>query len=251
MNRSIRRRIGGNRYLLFSLAAAFVLLLFSQQRAFAAIRNPNHEYESRLLTRGEVVSTIVTSFQLAERESSFLTSCQNHLDECFFVFSAMSDFDGIAFEPFLSLYPDVTPNSRFYHDINVASMLGLVHGYLQEEDTPFRPEIVMSRIQALKIVLGASDLMDWEERFEVSEEETVHSTPYLDEALTYEENWWYNRYLNFAFEHGITPKIDYFRPDEIITVGELNEMIQKAQMASKGIDDQLQSQAFAIRNPGA
>ena len=250
MSRTVRR-IGGNRFLLFSLVLAFAMLLFPQQQVFAAMRGADHEYETLLLTLGEVVSTVVTSFYLAKQKSSFLTSCKSQLDQCFFVFSAMSNFDGIAFEPFLSLYPDVTPKTRFYHDINVASMLGLIHGYLNDESTPFRPEIVMSRIQALKIVLGAADLMDWEEKFEVDMVEIGHDTPYLDEALTYEENWWYNRYLNFAYQHDIAPKTDYFRPDDVITVGELNEMIHNAQMASESSEGQLQSQAFAISNSGA
>lgn len=244
-------RIGGNRFLFAILAASFTVLFTAQQAFATTMRVADHEYEARLLTRGEVVSTVVTSFDLAERESSFLTSCKSQLDQCFFVFSAMSDFDGIAFEPFLSLYPDVTPKTRFYHDINVASMLGLIHGYLNDDSTPFRPEIVMSRIQALKIVLGAADLMEWEEKFEVNMAEIGHETPYLDTSLTYDENWWYNRYLNFAYEHDIAPKTDYFRPDDIVTVGELSEFIQKAQMASESKKGQLQSQAFAISNSGA
>jgi len=186
------------------------------------------EYPSRLLTRGEAVFRIVETFELGQTKESFLTACYEQPDECFFVFSAMSDFDDIAFEPFLKLYPDVNQKYRYYEAINTASMLGLIHGYLEEDRTPFKPELVMSRIQALKVVLGAADVLRWKEHFELTEEELSAPPVYADIPLQDPENWWYNRYLSFSAEHGITSESDFFRPDEPITVAELKEIMNTA-----------------------
>lgn len=193
------------------------------------------EYPERVLTRGEVVHRIVDSFDLGRREKSFLGACKEHPHDCFFVFSAMSDYDDIVFEPFLKLYPDVSQKSRYYEAINTASMLGLVHGFLNEKETPFKPEIVMTRIQALKITLGAADLISWKERFELSGAEMTQSTPYVDSVLSTPEAWWYNRYLNFAYDEGIIPKTDFFRPDEPIRFEELQEMINNTLAYSEAL----------------
>lgn len=199
---------------------AFLALFRTNPLALA-----REEYAERVMTRGEVVQRIVDAFNIGQREESFLGACREQPHECFFVFSAMSDYDDISFEPFFRLYPDVNEKSRYYEAITTASMLGLVHGYLHEEDTPFKPEVVMTRIQALKIALGASDLMGWKDHFELSEEELTMSTPYVDMALSTPENWWYKRYLNFANETGIIPDDEFFRPDDPVTFEELEEIL--------------------------
>lgn len=184
--------------------------------------NP-HEYPERMLSRGEAVDRIVKTFELKKNYSSFISKCLINADDCFFVFAAMSDFEGISFNP-LTLYPDVNPKNRYYDSINVASMLSLVHGYLEQDTTPFKPEIVISRIQALKVVIGAAELMKWKEKFELNE---AQISLFDDIAADDDEKWWYPRYANFAKEIGIVPDEGAFRPDEPIKLQELKDMMDK------------------------
>jgi hypothetical protein len=181
-------------------------------------------HPERMLTRGEAVHRIVESFQIRNNYSSFIAKCLINTDECFFVFAAMSDFDGISFNP-LKLYPDVYPNYRYYDAINVASILGLVHGYIYEENTPFKPEIVMTRIQALKVVLGAGEILKWKDKFEITPETT---SSFIDIDPGDPERWWYARYANYAALNGIIRDESYFRPDEIIRLHELTALIEQA-----------------------
>ncbi len=207
--------------------ALFVFLTFSKE-----IFAKEGDYATKVLGRGEVVSRVVEFFELKEKKRSSISECLSRSDECFFVFAAMSDFDGIGFSP-LTLYPDVKPQSRYYDDINVASMLGLVHGYLGEYSTPFKPELVMTRIQSLKLVLGASELVQWLEQFELTE---IEATTFGD--VSGPGQWWYPRYLNFALKAGILEEGSTFRPDEAITVAELEAMMQStARYLESGHDD--------------
>ena len=184
------------------------------------------ERQDRILTRGEAVDRIVVSFDLKATKKAYLADCMANADECFFVFAAMSDFDGIAFEP-LTLYPDLYENLRYYNSIMTASALGLVHGYLEDEGTPFKPEVAITRVQALKIVLGAADLMRWKEKFEL-EDLPVENVIFEDVNGNDPDMWWYPRYINFALEADIvikTAENELFRPDDLITVGELADFI--------------------------
>lgn len=181
-----------------------------------------NDYPSKVMTRGEAVNRIVEAFELKTEKSAYIADCMAHADECFFVFSAMSDFDGITFQP-LRLYPDVNEHFRYYDVINIASMLGLVHGYLNEESTPFKPEHVITRIQALKIVLAASDLIHWKEKFEL--EGDPLSLPFNDVDANDPAMWWYPRYLATALDKGIIDESEEFRPNEPITLSELAEMV--------------------------
>lgn len=181
--------------------------------------------------RGEGVDIVIDSFDLMHKKSKFISSCLEHVHECFFVFSAISDFDGITLGNTIGdliLYPDVHWRVRYFSSINIASMLGLVHGYVGDDQTPFHPESAITRIQALKVVLGAGELVSWKEKFELDENEAV---PYEDEAFNYEYSWWYPRYLNFALDEDIISEERYFRPGEPITEGELRDMIARAQRA--------------------
>jgi len=182
-----------------------------------------NDYPTKVLTRGEAVNRIVEAFNLKTSKKAYIADCLAHADECFFVFSAMSDFDDISFQP-LKLYPDVNENFRYYDSINIASMLGLVHGYLDEEKTPFKPEIVISRIQALKIVLAASDTMRWKEKFEL-ESLPKEISPFADVDADNPGMWWYSRYLNFALKANIIGNEEYFRPNDPVTLEELAQMV--------------------------
>jgi hypothetical protein len=217
------------RSLIAAVSSLCLLVIFCSSSVFA------YENPDRPLTRGEGVDIVINSFNLMQKKSRFISSCLEHVHECFFVFSAMSDFDGISLGSSISdliLYPDVHNRMRYFGSINIASMLGLVHGYLNDDQTPFKPESAITRIQALKVVLGAGDLMAWKEKFELDEIETVL---YEDTEFNYEYSWWYPRYLNFALDEDIISKERYFRPHEPITECELNDMIVRAQKAQARI----------------
>ncbi len=183
------------------------------------------------LTRGGAVSKVVQAFDLRNREKVFLDKCLAHMDECFFVFSTMSNYQGIRFEP-LILHPDVASGSAYADDINVATMLELVHGYLDEKNSPFHANANMTRIQALKVILAAGKLMTWQERFELSKalggEEAVDTQRSSFKDISgVGATWWYPRYVNFALSNGIIDSEENFRPNEAITVQEFNEILQR------------------------
>jgi len=151
------KKVGGIIVMLFLISVFFCPPSLANVPTEAFSRYPD-----RMMQRGEVVNYIVNEFDLKNNYSNFIGNCLGNRESCFFVFVAMSDFDEISLNP-LQLYPDVYPNYRYYNAINLASMLGLVHGYTFEKDTPFKPEVVMTRVQALKVVLGAGDLIKWKE----------------------------------------------------------------------------------------
>jgi hypothetical protein len=182
------------------------------------------------ITRSEAVHEIVRAFDLTNKYSEFIGECLGVPNECFFVFSAMSDYDGISFEP-LDLYPDVAPATPYYDDINTATILGLVHGYVDETSTPFHPQNQITRIQALKVVMGASLKVLWREKFEIadtSESAENITLPFNDVNAQNPLTWWYPRYLKAALDVGVIEAADCFRPDEQVTRSELEEMLNKA-----------------------
>lgn len=181
------------------------------------------------MSRGEAVYQIVTNFKLTEKDGKFLDICLKSPDECFFVFSDRSDYDGIRFAP-LILYPDVFPAYQYYAEINTASALGLVHGYSEEDQSPFHPMEAMTRIQALKVVMAAANLLQWKEKFELMGDSggPEYELPFDDIDLSNPDNWWFGRYLAFALENGIIVPNNSFRPNDGITDGELSKMISRA-----------------------
>jgi hypothetical protein len=207
--------------------------------------------DSVRIKRGDAVAKIVNAFNLEQKNKNFITDCLKHPDECFFAFSAMSDFDWIKFRP-LILYPDVFPAHSYYGAVNVATMLGLVHGYINEEYSPFKPEEPMTRIQALKVILGAANLLPWKEKFEL-EGEMANSggdesvLPFKDLSSDPEQSWWYRRYAGYALEAGIIESNEFFRPNQTVTEKELAEMIEKTLAYGKlNSDDQ---ETVASANP--
>ena len=127
----------------------------------------------------------------------------------------------------------VDVNHVYYEDINLATMLGIINGYMGEENSPFHPEINVTRIQALKIILAAAELVPFKYRFELldelgSEEAlTSQKTPYEDIDTKVSSMWWYPRYVNFAYKNGIINDQDYLRPNDNITSSELNIWVAK------------------------
>lgn len=185
------------------------------------------------VTRGEAIHELVDTFDLRHKEATFIGDCILHLDECFFVFSSMTRYDQLSLTP-LQLYPDVPPAYKYADDINLATMLSLVHGNIEMEKSPFYPRVYMTRIHALKVILGAGDLLQWREKFELvrdlGNEDVLRSqtTVFSDVNALGDDTWWYPRYVNFALDTGIVDPGKKFRPDEPITADEYQTMLQRA-----------------------
>ena len=198
------------------------------------------------VSRGEAVAKIVTAFDLKDREKTFIASCLSHLNDCFFVFSAMTRFDGLSLSP-LVLYPDV-PEAYLYHDeINLATMLGLVRGNIDIKNSPFYPRAYITRIQALKVIFGAAGLMDWRDKFELvrdlGDEDTLRAqtTPFQDVTAAMIDTWWYPRYVNFALAEGIIDPGQLYYPDDPVQPSELDQMISRTlKIMPQSNDQQIQ-----------
>ncbi len=178
-----------------------------------------------ILTRGEAVALIVDGFNLEKKYGTFIHNCLNNTGECFFVFSAMSDYDGIRFKP-LILYPDVFPAHPYAKKINVATILGLVHGHLEVKSTPFYPQEAITRIEVLRVMLEAADLMKWKEKFELTNAPVI-TTGFEDiDDSTDTFSWWYSRYIQYALEAKIVKADHYFKPNEPIAKEEFDSMLK-------------------------
>jgi hypothetical protein len=189
--------------------------------------------EDEYVARGELISIIIERFDLKNKKSDFIRKCYEHRDFCFFNFLTMSSYD-VQLDPDVVLYPDISLDYKYYEDVIIGTMLGLINGYLNNEDSPFYPENFISRIQALKIVLGAADAVPPKYRFELIN--ILGSLDLLSNQFSYftdidtriDRMWWYPRYVNFAVESDIVDEGEFFRPDEMITKEELDDMIERA-----------------------
>lgn len=208
---------------------------------------PVMEAGEAAVTRGEIVSIVLDSFELRREKADALKQCNDFMDFCLFNFMAMSSFDGINLLAPITLYPDVQPDTRYYDAINTATLLGIVNGYMDDQDSPFRPEGLVTRIQALKIILAATELVPAKYRFELlaqlgSEENLTGQTSYfvdVDSKIAY--MWWYPRYVNFAVENGIIEEGEFFRPNDPITAGELTGIIETTLKFLKSRDEEVES----------
>lgn len=196
------------------------------------VKKPVSELDNqRTVSRGEFIKIVVDRFDLKNKKTERIQKCLDYKEFCLFNFTAMSSFDGITLDPDLILYPDVGKDNQYYDEINIATMLGIINGYLNDKDSPFKPDEAISRIDALKVILTATDLVDPKYKFELAKElggnDKVASQPsyFVDINPKIGYMWWYPRYVNFAVDKGIVDKYDYFRPDEPITMKELDDMI--------------------------
>lgn len=193
------------------------------------VQNPEDNY----ISRGEVIRKTLDKLKLKTAKEDFLNSCKKYPQYCLFNFVAVSTYENLDLGPRMILYPDVQPHNKYYEDINVATMLGIVNGYTGEQGTPFRPEDSVTRIQALKIVLTAAELVPYKYRFELisilgSYQNLVNQKSFFDDVdprISY--MWWYPRYVNFAVEKGIVDDGKYFRPDDYITMGEFEDLLTR------------------------
>ena len=193
------------------------------------------ETEDKLVNRGEFISKVVLDFNLKEKKSDYIANCHEYKEFCFFNFTAMSLYDDLQLEPIPIIYPDVSQTNPYYEDILIGTMLGLINGYMNEENSPFYPNLHVSRIHALKVVLGAAEAVNPMYRFELMDllggysGLTSQHSSFVDVDPKISHMWWYPRYVNFALEKNIIDKGDYFRPDDNITYEELNDMIIRVQ----------------------
>ncbi len=199
-----------------------VFVLFGKDKPFGNTKTILGSGE--FVTRGDFIKLVVDKFDLRNKNKDFIENCYLYKDFCFFNFMTMSRYDDIQLEPALVLYPDVTLDSNYYESVNVATMLGLINGYLDEKNSPFHPERSISRIQALRVILMAASLVEPKYHFEITE---TPDSYFKDVDAKISHMWWYLQYVNFAVENNIIDKGDYFRPDEDITLEELNNMLNR------------------------
>jgi hypothetical protein len=191
------------------------------------------DLDDRQIGRGEVVHEVIEKLDLRTKKAELIKSCYQYKEFCLFNFMAMSLYNDIQLEPKPILYPDVPRDHEYYEDIVIGTMLGLVNGITSEKDTPFQPEGNISRINALKIILSAADLVEPKYRFELikelgSYENVISQSSYFEDVdPKVSSMWWYPRYTNFAVNHGIIKKAGLFRPNDKITIQEFNSMLNK------------------------
>lgn len=187
---------------------------------------------SDFLTRGQTIDTIVNYFDLKRKNADFLEKCHQDIDFCIFAFGAKSGYDDIRINP-LILYPDVFPAHPYYESINLATKLDLVQGYIHEENSPFKPQQQITRIEALKVILGASGAINWKEKFEIEEllqelqfEYNKISTKPIQDILKSPDLWWKTRYIVFGYQNDVISMKNDFDPDSKITEKMLYQLLE-------------------------
>lgn len=190
---------------------------------------------SASMTRGEAIAAILKSLRLEEKEAAFLDQCQKELSFCLFTFSVQSSYQALSLGE-LDLYPDLPKEHAHYDAIIKATMLDLVQGYFNENNSPFRPDASLQRIHALKIVLGAMGELEWKYPFELKKIYAggVSDRPaaFTDVDLADPQMWWYHRYLNRALEIGLIEGGGEFRPHADISRAEMEKLLANAQAAT-------------------
>jgi hypothetical protein len=209
-----------------------IYLLFGNGKSYGKLRSVM-EASDQKVTRGELITSTIDRLGIKKNKKDLIENCYEHREFCFFNFLAMSNYNEIKLTPSLILYPDVLPSDTYYDDVNIATLLGITNGFLNEKDSPFHPEASISRIEALKIILGAADLVEPKYQFELIsslgsyQNLTNQKSPFTDINAKIPSMWWYPRYVNFATDHGIVDKTDYFRPNDNITAKELDDIMTR------------------------
>ena len=202
------------------------------------------------LSRGEIVRFMNEKFGLALVYKDLLSSCYSSPKSCLSIFLMNTNYDDVKVDNGdLQLYPDVGKDNYYYDDINVATFLGIVQGYYQDRHSPFRPSRHITRMEAVKIMLGATKLVDWMYYDELAssiggvENFSRLKTPFSDVTPSKDIMWWYPRYLNVACKVNMIDceEDSKFRPDEFITKDEFYDMLDRldAFLSSDGYFDDL------------
>jgi hypothetical protein len=208
-----------------------VYILLGSDTPFGEAFGITEERDS-YVTRGEFVKTVVDTFKLKENRKDFIDSCYTYREFCFFGFTAQSTYSKLSLEPTINLYPDVPYGSEYYEPITVATMLGLIGGFSNEPNTPFKPDEYITRIQALKVILASNQLVEPMFRFELIEK--LGGLKGIESQKSYYEDvdpsvarmWWYPRFTNYAYEKKLVDG-KVFRPDEYMTKGELDRLVER------------------------
>lgn len=185
------------------------------------------------VSRGALVKEVIDGFELRESKKEKIAECLEFAEFCLFNFSAASNFDEMEIGESLVLYPDVRPGSKYYEEVNLATILGIINGYMRDKDSPFRPEGPVTRIQALKVVLGATDLVKFKYQFELIKELGSYealsgqNSGFSDVSGDIPYMWWYPRYTRFALDNSLIDNTLLFRPDEYISKEELADLIKR------------------------
>lgn len=211
-----------------------VYILYGDGNAFGKEKTISNSNDEKI-NRGEFISAVINKFDIKNKKRDYVDSCIKYKDFCFFEFMSMSSFSDIKLEPELVLYPDVNPEDEYYEEINLGTMLGIVNGYMDAENSPFYPERPVSRIQALKIVLGANGLVPLKYKFELGD--ILKSAYFLDVNPEISHMWWYPRYVDFAAANNIIDTTNDFRPDENISQSEFENLILRTQEFISSLDE--------------
>lgn len=207
-----------------------VYILLGSGTPFGEVSEVNEERDE-YVTRGEFIKTVVEAFGLMENRKDYIDSCYTYREFCFFAFTAQTTYSKLSLEPTILLYPDVPYGSEYYEPITVATMLGLVGGFPNEVNTPFKPGESITRIQALKVILASNQLVEPLMRAELikklggASKLKQQKSYYVDVSAAVPGMWWYPRFTNYAYEKGLVGG-EYFRPDENITKGELDRLVE-------------------------
>lgn len=190
------------------------------------------------VSRGEILFRMNQEFALEAIHKDFLQSCASNIEDCLSIFLNVTKFGNPILADTierLQLYPDVPTSHRFAFFINMGTVLSIVQGYYEEAGSPFRPDQIITRMEALRVLLGTVDLIEWVyyPEFEtlIGGEQAVlaQKTPFNDVEAGLGQ-WWYPRYILKACEVKI---IDcegsnlQLRPNDFITEAELEDMLQR------------------------
>jgi hypothetical protein len=209
-----------------------VVILYGDGEPFGTVKS-FLDTEGEFVSRGKMVNVVIDRLDLRHKKANIINSCYEYLDFCFFNFTAMSSFAGMQLEPELLLYPDVPTDHLYAEDVQIGTVLGFINGYMGEDQSPFKPARPVTRIEALKVVLSAADVVPSKYRFELEdilgsrEAIVAQLAPFADVDARIDYMWWYPRYLNFALDKGLIDEGEFFRPDENISVGELKELLDR------------------------
>jgi N-acetylmuramoyl-L-alanine amidase len=115
--------------------------------------------------------------------------------------------------PWQNLYPDVLSTDWFAGFVTTASTFGIVQGYLENGIYYFKPNQLVTRAEALKIVLRTKGITDF----------SGYTTTFTD----VQKGDWYYDYIAFAQAKGIMEGYmegTQVRPNSYITRAELSKI---------------------------
>lgn len=170
-------------------------------------------------TRADVTKEIIDKFDLRELYANYDEACTDDLEHCMLPFLINTDYTEVNLEAG-RYYPDVytrgnEPVSQELVDaINFGTRIGLIQGFYEEPNSPFKPHENMNRIQIIKLLnftLGQEWYYYDEYMARIGGHENLNNIKKNAADL---DEWWYPRYYNFACERGLLPcnPNNFFRP---------------------------------------